>query len=314
MSELRSGRVFLLETTSGLAAATLCSHVGAVRTENQDRVGRVLGRAGEIIIVADGIGGQSGGAEAATLAVRAYEALVNPGAGEEEISPDIALQRATEQIHREIHDERNTQPAFNAMATTVAVVYLRDRVATVGHLGDTRVYLFRDGQLQRLTRDHSVVERMVQEGLLTETEARAHPKGHILTRSLGQMGTPLETQQLEVRTGDLLLLCSDGLWACVPDSLLAAELSRTSADTSTAVDSLLGITLQAGAPDNVSIALVRILAVPVSVGLPEKADMLVFQRAANAGIETRTAKRNLYFALCVLLILVALAVASTRLH
>lgn len=313
MRELTADNALVFESTGNFGMATLCSHVGLARTENQDRVGHAVGKTTDIFVVADGVGGQSGGAEAAALAVDSYKGLVGGGAEGKHLA-EAALQSATEDIHHRIQVIRETQPEFGAMAAAVAVVYLQGDTATIGHLGDTRVYLFRDGQLQRLTRDHSVVERMVEEGLLTEAEARVHPKGHVLTRSIGQAGVPLDTQQIAIRTGDLLLMCSDGLWTCVPENRLTAELARTGADTSAAVDRLLELTLKAGAPDNVSLALLFVAAASNrSAGLQSE-DMLSTDRPRSALTSTGLTKRNVRIGIGVLLTAVALVILYCQLR
>ena len=239
-----------------------CCHVGLVRGENQDRIGHAVGELGEIFVVADGVGGDAGGGEAASLAVEVYEGLMAPAAGVGAVrgdeSPAEALQRATEVIQRRIQTMRETEPEFGAMASTVAAVLVRGPTATVGHLGDSRVYLGRGGEVRRLTRDHTVVQRMIEEGILTEDEARTHPSGHILTSSLGQVGAELELATVPLEEGDVFLLCSDGLWGYVSEAQMARELRCAAADGSITADALLSLALGAGAPDNVSIVLLRV--------------------------------------------------------
>ncbi len=237
-----------------------CCHVGLVRGENQDRIGHAVGALGEIFVVADGVGGDAGGAEAASLAVAVYEGLMAaaPALAIPDESPAAALQRATEVVHNRIQTIRQTQPEFGAMASTVAAVLVQGQTATVGHLGDSRVYLARGGEVRLITRDHTVVQRMIDGGILTEDEARTHPSGHILTSSLGQVGAELDVATLALEQDDVLLLCSDGLWGYVSEAQLARELRRAAADPSITADALLLLALAAGAPDNVSIVLLRV--------------------------------------------------------
>lgn len=239
------------------ATASLRCHVGAVRTQNQDRTGHALGPYGEIFIVADGVGGEAGGAETAGIAVEVYEALPATPWGASGQSGADALQHATATVQQRIEQVRQTQPAFRAMASTAALFFLHGRSATVGHIGDSRIYLCRAGSMRLLTRDHSVVQTMVAEGILTEAEARTHPSGHILTRSLGQQDAKLDTAELELQPDDLILLCSDGLWACLSEEQISLALIHAGRDTEATVDMLLQLALKAGAADNISIVLVR---------------------------------------------------------
>jgi protein phosphatase len=158
------------------------------------------------------------------------------------------------------------------MASTVALVLVQDRTLFVGHLGDSRVYLGRAGAMRRLTRDHSVVQRMVDDAIITEDEARTHPSGHILTQSLGQEGAELEESVVGLDAGDMVLICSDGLWAYVEERRLAEALTSPDVSVATAADSLLDQALAAGASDNVSVALLRVGAARPIVS-PRASDM-----------------------------------------
>ena len=233
--------------------------VGCVRRDNQDRVKHAIGPFGEVFVVADGVGGETGGGAAAELAVEAYASLsiFRPKAPGE--TPSAALKRATATVTRQIEAARQAQPSLAAMATTAAVLFLTATSVGIGHIGDSRIYLCRAGAVQLLTADHSVVQRMVSEGVLSAEEAENHPSGHILTRSLGQKDAQLDVATLELQPNDLLLLCSDGLWAAVPHEALTEELARVDSEPDTIAEALLERTIAAGAPDNVSIVAVRLL-------------------------------------------------------
>lgn len=245
--------------TGSVVHVDVLSHVGRVRRDNQDRVGHAACPSIQMAVVADGVGGEAGGARAAECAVEEYAAILASCA---EVPPDVdaaeALQRATATIQAKIAGMRESDPALSAMASTVAVVCLQASRATVGHLGDARAYLFRSGKLRRITQDHSVVQQMVSKGLITETESRTHPQGHILTHSLGQPGSLLEITTLPTVEGDVFLLCSDGLWSCVTDEMLSQELGKQSPDLAQTAQRLLELALAKGAPDNVSLALLQI--------------------------------------------------------
>ncbi|MGI4757605.1 MAG: PP2C family protein-serine/threonine phosphatase [Janthinobacterium lividum] len=233
--------------------------VGCARRDNQDRIGHAIGPFGEVFVVADGVGGEAGGAAAAELAVETYAnlSIFRPQTPGE--APAAALQRATALVTHRIEAARQSQPSLAAMATTAAVVFLTATSVGIGHIGDSRIYLCRAGAVQLVTTDHSVVQRMVSEGVLSAEEAKNHPSGHILTRSLGQQDAQMDVATLELQPNDLLLLCSDGLWATVPFGALAEELARVGTELDTFTQALLQRTLAAGAPDNVSIVAIRIL-------------------------------------------------------
>ena len=247
---------------NGVDCSLRC-HTGMVRSENQDRVGRSVLPGGELVVVADGVGGGEGGAQAAAIAVEEYERLRLQG--EEE--PQTALQRATQAINGRIAELRRQDPALDGMATTVALVLIQERTLFVGHLGDSRVYQGRAGAMRLLTRDHSVVRRMVDDGIITEEEARVHPSGHILTQSLGQEGAQLEVSVLGLEPGDTILICSDGLWAYVAESSLTEALTLSDLQVAETADTLLDEALAAGAPDNVSVALLKVRFIRTEGGL-----------------------------------------------
>ena len=234
------------EPREGVGVSLRC-HPGTVREENQDRVTTAATPLGRLVLVADGVGGDTGGAETAELATVEYA--------------------------------RFLQGAKQGMSSTVAVLLIRRHEAFTGHLGDSRVYLAREGELRCLTRDHSVVRQMVDHGILSEQEAETHPKAHILTHSLGQVGVDLEVSSLRLSDGDMLLLCSDGLWAYVPEAELQRVLLSSGGDSSRAADELLHLALQAGAPDNVSVAVVGIAAAPARVPAPIRKGQIVSDRA-----------------------------------
>ena len=236
---------------------SLRCHPGAIRTENQDRVMHGGTPFGELFIVADGVGGHANGAEAAGIAVREYVrrlSVMLPGN-----DPEQALLTTTRSISEQIARSAGAaqDSAAPAMASTVALVLLQGATAYVGHLGDSRVYLLRTGDFSLLTRDHSVVQRMVDTGILSPEQAQMHPQSHVLTQCLGQPGAELEIHITQLLAGDTLLLCSDGLWAYVEEHEIAAVLREPDRRVEAAADALQAMALAAGAPDNLSIVLLR---------------------------------------------------------
>ncbi|MEP7340902.1 MAG: protein phosphatase 2C domain-containing protein, partial [Acidobacteriota bacterium] len=203
------------------------SHTGLVRTENQDRMGRFPSPYGELFIVADGMGGHQGGALAAAMTTDGFEKylrLLSPN-----LSPHDALQQAAQQINAEIYRVANSgDPSTAKMGSTVVLALVNGSQALIGHAGDSRAYLVRQGRLTRLTKDHSAVQKMIDHNMLTEAEARDHPDASIINRAFGQ--TPeLELEisaPLAIARGDGLLLCSDGLCGYVDDSVIESAVGR----------------------------------------------------------------------------------------
>ena len=240
---------------AGVSSSLRC-HPGAVRAENQDCVGRSQSELGELFLVLDGVGGRSGGAIASSLGLAEYQRFIaSVPAGSD---PLDALQQATTWVNQCIDEAKaSAAPELQEMASTVALVLLSGDKIYVGHIGDSRVYRMRGGQLELLTRDHSVVQRMIAEGILTEEQAQTHPSSHILTRSLGQTDAVLELSSHQLQPNDVILLCSDGLWGYSPASGIEAALAAPGATSTSIADSLLQLALSGDAGDNISIVVIR---------------------------------------------------------
>jgi serine/threonine protein phosphatase PrpC len=247
---------------------SLVSECGPARQENQDAAAAWRGERSEVaLIVADGMGGHAAGREAAEIVVRrALDGIRDrePGSWEE------ALRRAVAHAHdgvlaaaREL--QRAGGPTIRpAMGATVVAAVVETAPLLrlhLAHVGDSRAYLFRGTSLFRLTRDHSLVGRMVADGLLGEDEAFGHPDSNVIERALGQ-SQPLVAEvqpPLELAAGDLVLLTTDGLHGPVPD----VEIQRLLAAASTARDAcdrLLAAAYRAGSQDNVTIGCLRLIA------------------------------------------------------
>ena len=233
--------------------------VGMVRTENQDAFGRFTGNGSsgpeeQLFILADGMGGHLDGREASRIAVeevrRAFFAA--PDKSIEQRLLD-ALKAANEMIIQRSKDRTGAEK----MGTTCTVLLVCDDQAYVAHVGDSRAYhLSRSGVLQ-LTRDHTMVEEMRRQGLLTDDEARSHPRRHALTRALG-IEPVVHVDLLDpmpVQSGEWFLLCSDGLAAVEPEEMLAIVTSRAPQE---ACDELVRMANDRGGHDNVTVLLVQI--------------------------------------------------------
>lgn len=229
------------------------SHPGKVRSENQDRMSRFVSPFGEVFIVADGMGGHQGGATAAMMTIEGFASHLSnlpQGATVEE-----ALQYAATKTNEQIfHSANSGDPATAKMGSTVVLALVSGAQARIAHAGDSRAYLFRNGQLHRLTKDHSAVQRMLDLNLLTEAEARDHPDSSVILRAFGQKPEiELEVSApLTLQNGDGLLLCSDGLCGYVEDAEIARAIGAHENPQQIA-DALVELALDAGGEDNVTV-------------------------------------------------------------
>lgn len=225
---------------------------GKVREENQDRISRFRTPLGEAFLVVDGMGGHQGGSLAAQLVVEGLERELrsaDPGA-----PPVEVLRVAAARVNAEIQARAAAGGERTAkMGATVVLALLRDRRLTVAHAGDSRAYLYRGSILTRLTRDHTVVQRMIDHNMLTEEEAQDHPDASVVNRAFGRAEFEIEVAQpLELAAGDSVLLCSDGLCGYVDEPAIAEAIGRGDGAQAT-TDRLIELALAAGGEDNVSV-------------------------------------------------------------
>lgn len=229
------------------------SHTGKVRGNNQDS-----GYCGSnLFVVADGMGGHAGGDVASSIAVHRLKGLDRPYSSVSEA--ELALRDAIADTAAQLIDTVAERPELAGMGTTVSAVVMVDDYAVIAHIGDSRVYLLRDGALTQITTDHTFVQRLVDSGRITPEEARYHPRRSVLMRVLGDMSPDpeVDTFIMPTQPGDRWLLCSDGLCGVVDDAHTAKTLAQGYAPGRTA-DMLLKQALDAGAPDNVTIVLVDV--------------------------------------------------------
>ena len=229
------------------------SHTGKVRSNNQDS-----GYAGSnLFVVADGMGGHAGGDVASSIAITRLQALDRPY--DSTSDAERALRDAISDAAVDLADTVNVRPELAGMGTTVSALIMVDDYAVIAHIGDSRIYLYRDGALTQITTDHTFVQRLVDSGRITPEEARYHPRRSVLMRVLGDMDTDpeLDTFIMPTQPGDRWLLCSDGLSGVVDDPHTAKAMGLGLAPGRTA-DSLLKQALDGGAPDNVTIVIVDV--------------------------------------------------------
>ncbi|NGZ03285.1 MAG: hypothetical protein CV090_09575 [Nitrospira sp. WS238] len=237
------------------------SEVGLVRTVNQDAF-TVVDQYG-VWAVADGMGGHIGGDIAAQTAIQTIEsqaASLSQSLCSGHHPPTELLATLIEQTHEAILDRTRSQPQLKGMGTTIvllAIVSNPSPVAYLAHVGDSRAYRLRAGSLTPLTRDHSLIEKYLERGILTPVTAKTHPDRHVLTRALGIPASATPTiAAFPVQEDDLVLLCSDGLTKMLEDDDVQQILSASNADPTDLCHRLVNEALDRGGEDNVTVVVV----------------------------------------------------------
>jgi len=216
---------------------------GLQRHANEDSY---LARA-PVFVVADGMGGAQAGEVASKIAADAFDASLEGEAPEQELA-----ERARE-ANRRIFQRSREDASRAGMGTTLTAAVLAGEEVSIAHVGDSRAYLFRDGELRQLTRDHSLVEELRRQGRLTSEEAEEHPQRSIITRALGpEPDVDPDVHSHQARPGDVFLLCSDGLTSMVRDGELR-EILASSNTLREAVDGLVAEANRAGGRDNITV-------------------------------------------------------------
>jgi serine/threonine protein phosphatase PrpC len=220
------------------------SDIGRARERNEDSY---LVKE-PLFAVADGMGGARGGDVASSLALEILEG--------DRVSP---LVETIKQANRRVLERAESDRDLRGMGTTLTAVITEDAKAHVAHVGDSRAYLLREGNLQQLTEDHTLVQRMVREGRITSEEARRHPQRSVITRALGVEGDlSIDELTLDVHPGDRLLLCTDGLTSMVDGQRIRQILGEED-DPQAASDRLIDAANRAGGDDNVTVIIVDFL-------------------------------------------------------
>ena len=262
--------------------------VGRVRKGNEDS----FTASDPLYAVADGMGGHQGGEVASSLALEVL--------GKADGTLEELVRRANEAVHQRASED----PGLAGMGTTLTALRADGEVLRLAHVGDSRAYLLRDGTIQRLTKDHTVVERLVDEGRLTPHEAEIHPQRSILTRALGvDEAVQVDQGAIEPRTGDRLLLCSDGLTGMVDEERITRMLSEIG-DPQEAADALVESANEAGGQDNITAVVIDVVSLDgAPKEEPAEAAPAPAERVPEPAAPRRRGRRVLVWLVIVLLLL-----------
>jgi len=229
------------------------THVGLIRAGNEDSVRPTTDGSTEepvVIAVADGMGGAVAGEVASRIAI---DAAVAPGP-EEALTPGDRVRLGNAAVVEAITDDYT----LSGMGTTLTLgLFLPDGIARIAHIGDSRLYLFRNDQLQQLTHDHTLVADLVAMGRITAEEAETHPRRNLVTRVIGTPEVEVDEFDIELYPDDRLVFCSDGLNSMLRDNEIAAEV-RSAKSPSEAAWSLVEAANAAGGNDNTTVAVVDV--------------------------------------------------------
>lgn len=241
----------------------LKTDIGLRRSENQDALGERDLALGKIVVVCDGMGGHYGGFQAANLATHAILQFFEEASLKylQEETAETLFSQAIVKASQALAQFTKENERYKRMGTTLVVGWLAENILHFAHIGDSRLYLFREGELRRLTKDHSPVQEMVDVGLLKEDEMDRHPKSNLINKYIGAakvLEYPPTVTQIEAHPNDLYLLCTDGLNSMLSqkemEEIMAVDISI--ADKTTL---LIKKANEAGGKDNISVALMEVL-------------------------------------------------------
>jgi protein phosphatase len=241
-----------------------------------------------IFVVADGMGGAQAGEVASKAAAEAFDRDLPPG------PPEPFLRETIEAANREIHELAHVDPSRAGMGTTItaAIVDPEGEEIAIGHVGDSRAYRLRGGKLERLTRDHSLVEEMRRKGQLTEAQAEDHPQRSIITRALGpEADVDVDLQTVPAAPGDVFLICSDGLTTMVDEAEIARVLG-SAGSMKAAVDQLVDDANHAGGRDNITALAFRLEDAAAPRRAEPEGSTLIGPSAEEAGLTATEVRRR----------------------
>jgi len=247
---------------AGVQAAGM-SDLGCQRENNEDRYSyweptddAEFERKGRLAVVADGMGGHEGGQEASRIAVETIERVY---AQQLEGDPQSQLLTGFREAHQQIVRFATEHPEFRGMGTTATAIVLVGKQLLYGHIGDSRLYRVHQQQMSRITRDHSYVGRLFENGVISAAEAEIHPQRHILTAALGtgpEFTPDSPPHPIALESGDTLVLCTDGLWGPLTDHEIQQAVIENPPQE--ACRTLVALARERGGPDNITLQVLRI--------------------------------------------------------
>ena len=242
---------------------TGCTDTGLSRDHNEDYIGYDSNNG--IAVLADGMGGHQAGEIASKMAVdvvlNQLKSLLNAQTSRAITGSQMLgfVSNTISSSNRKIYEASEASSARNGMGTTVVAAVIRDSRLYAGHVGDSRLYLLRNRKLKRITKDHSLVQDLVDKGFYTEDEARDASINHVVTRALGTSeDVKVDILQQQIRQNDLFLLCSDGLSDMISDAMIEQVLARPNASLDKIANRLVGLANHYGGKDNISVILIKV--------------------------------------------------------
>lgn len=249
-----------MSTQSDITTASATDR-GRERPENQDNLGFFESTPlGPVWVICDGMGGSVGGKFASTMAMeKIREVVYEASCPEDEIKVGDVLRTAVERANRAIYARAQEDTELKGMGTTAVVLAIRAGCAHVAHVGDSRLYLIREGQICQLTKDHTLVRGLVEQGIISAAQAKVHPQSHVLSKAVGVkeiLGVAVAETPLKLHAGDRLLMCTDGLTSQIDDQTILELVSFL--DPHEACGKLIALANEKGGPDNVTVQIVRV--------------------------------------------------------
>lgn len=222
-----------------------------------------------LLIVADGMGGHLAGEVASQIVTETVADAMRPWLAKEDVATsenvgkevENAVYTAVQQANQNVYDYSQEKLGEGAnMGSTVACIFVHQNKAYIANVGDSRAYLCRQREMHRLTEDHSLVERFVQEGIITDDERYDHPSGNVVTRAIGpRLDVGVDLFTCDLKAGDYLLLCSDGLWEMIRGDDFIMQQLQSQKSLNEICQNLINMANKAGGKDNISVVLAKVL-------------------------------------------------------
>jgi len=232
---------------------------GLTRPENEDNLGYTPTPNGDLFVVCDGMGGHLGGKVASSMAV---DSIIQFFTTQKYENPIIALKEALEFANKQVFEKSLADKSLRGMGTTVCILlYQPDNKVFIAHVGDSRIYINSSGRLLRLTKDHSYVQQLVDQGIISDSQAEKHPQKNQLMQALGTMATirpTIPTEPILPKNGDLFMICSDGLCGLVNDMTLQEITKNNDIDVHKMAHILVNTAKNAGGTDNITVQIIKV--------------------------------------------------------